>query len=149
MPQSSSALARKLDRMRMLYPHGVPQAALRGAPAARVACAFVVIAPEASLPADQEAVLASICTKALGLARDSCRFRIISLQEDSSNELQALSAAPVTVVFGGGGRKGEVLEADGRVVLRTHSLNDICGVPQRKREAWGHLQGILGVLRVA
>lgn len=151
-PNSRPALARYLDRVRRLYPTGLPKAALRVAQSATV-CALVVVTDKPSLPDPERDLLEAICVKGLKVPFDRCSVTVVRPRSNIVDALQSIREsrggdAAVTIVFGAEGPLGAVQSsgASAPALLHTHALERIGADQGAKRDTWGHLKALLPFL---
>jgi hypothetical protein len=151
-----------LDKVRRLYPLGVPVAAI-AAPRVvvkeepQVACAVYVISERdsssglAEMSAGDRALIEAICGKGLRLPMDACVVRSLkespAVHEELIEEIQK-SSAKVALVFGGAcDALGRPQAVGSTVCIQTHPLDVIANTMDLKKEFWRQLQSsILPVL---
>jgi len=147
---SREELARFLDRVSHLYPHGIPRETVV-APAPRThrfAVGFVVPAPD-PLPESLRLLLEGITIKGLSLDPARTTTKLCSVADANAlsaavDELVNMEDANVVVVLGAiAEAPGTWREVSGRPVLHTRSLGEIESDKGIKREFWGHLQGVI------
>ena len=141
-PRTRSALARYLDKVRRLYPHGIPAGLLkRSAPLENpVTCSLVVISGSGELSHDERDLIESIRSKALKLAAERCPVVVVP----SEAELAATGQrAAISIIFGASEPLGQLQESEAGMVMRTHSLAAVQADQGVKRAVWGHLKAVL------
>ena len=146
-PHTRSALARYLDRVRRLYPLGVPRAALRP-PTLSTLCSLVVVTESPALSGSERELLEAICVKGLRCPFERCAVTVVRPRSDILEALKSIEGhhqvpPPVTIVFGAEGRLGELQDGQGQALLHTHPLERIGSDQAAKRETWGHLKAVL------
>jgi hypothetical protein len=174
LPAESEALARYLDRMRSAYPGGIPRALLvaravapqAGAaqpPAAAAAVAttaqaaqrspvqvtFIVVGGADPLPQEQVELLKAITEKGLRIRSSCSTWHCVPSPDDLTESITALikrEQPRLVLVLGAAAPDGRQQECDGSVVLHSHPLQQIQDDAAVKREFWGHLRSVLGVV---
>lgn len=150
-PRTRPALARFLDKVQRLYPHGVPAALLRRAPRqeAALACAFVIVSSAGQLTREEQELLESIRSKALKLPAERCSVLVVPTEATLFSSGGAEQAAAVSIVFGASEPLGHLKEGPTGFIMPTHSLAAVQGDQAAKRAVWGHLKAVLPLLSEA
>ena len=163
---------RYLDRVRSLYPMGIPKevmsaaikrraenaAFIQGEPSVANAelrqdgarkVLFLVASAAASLSPQEEELLESIITKGLQIARSEAEVvvgALFDIGEDLSGWVRASQEshpAQVTVCMGFQLYPHGKWEDSERGVLHTLSLAEVIASKESKRIFWGHLKGVI------
>jgi hypothetical protein len=143
-------IASFIDKIRALYPYGIPKneiVARRVLPLEepRAACLFVVLLDAERLSESQAELVAAICTKGLRIEKDLCETVVlpISTSEEAIRATVEAGRARLSVVLGSQAAHGTVVASHEGVVLYSHSLPVIAENIAAKREFWAHLQAHL------
>lgn len=176
LPEDALSLARYLDRMRGAYPYGIPRALLvararaaqaaavehpsvgssasaaHGAPARQpssVQVTFILVGGADPLPPEQVELLKAITEKGLRIPTTHSTSHRVASPAEVSERVAALMSSErprLVVVLGDLTCDGRQWEREGTVVLHSHPLHRIQDDAGVKREFWGHLRSVLGVL---
>lgn len=147
-PRTRPALARFLDKVQRLYPHGVPAALLRRAPRQQsgLACSFIIVSSSGQLSRDEQELLESIRSKALKLPAERCSVVVVPSEAGLADAAESAQSAAVSIVFGSSEALGHLTEGPSGAIMRTHSLAAVQGDQAAKRAVWGHLKAVLPLL---
>lgn len=144
-------IAGLLDKVRRLYPHGIPTAYIRATTALpdvvpTPTCAFFILRDSVEMNKSLHDLVDAICTKGLRVPREECSVLILPKDAVSGEQLeQYLSGtqAPLRVVLGGSSTPGATTSTPQGTILYTHSLDLIASDMAIKKDFWTHLQRVL------
>lgn len=144
-------VASLLDKVRRLYPHGIPTAYIRASTAPADAtpsltCAFFILRDSVEMNKSLQDLVDAICTKGLRIPRESCSVLTITKDAVSAEQLEehlSKANAPLRIVLGGLSTPGSTTSTPQGTILYTHSLDLIASDIAIKREFWAHLQRVL------
>lgn len=145
-PSSPHQLARFLDQVAASYPNGIPVNVIVS-PASQDDT--VITAPlyqfyvvgERELSPGATNLLEGIASKGLRLARDEYSVSRVS-EQHIQREVASLPSNRV-IVFGASSDRGLVRRPGGEPALLTHSLEELSGNAELKKELWRDLQAFL------
>lgn len=138
-----------LDRIKRLYPYGVPQHLLFNSSANQqesepTSCLLLVLQPQGGVLRDGLKLLVDgICSKGLRLPADACVVEVVSsdsYSEQTLVEMFTTHSPRACVVFGSDIQPGRVARSDRGVTVYSYSLERIANDTAIKREFWKHLQ---------
>lgn len=143
-------IAAFLDKVRALYPYGIPTDEIvariaRPAEEPMAACLFVVVLDAERLNDVQAELINAICTKGLKVERDRCATIVLPLSASAESIRMAVDSgrARLSIVLGSQAAHGTVVTSNTGVVLYSHSLPTIAENIAAKREFWALLQANL------
>lgn len=147
----SSITVGYLDKVRRLYPQGIPASVIVAPPpsassSARRECLFLIVRESADLPQDLSELLGAICAKAIMIPRELCEVKVLAKSEatdDGCRQLVSSVAAPLMIVLGSNIEAGTIESVGEGRVLYSHSLDGIATDLTIKRDFWSHLKAVV------
>lgn len=144
-------IAGLLDKVRRLYPHGIPTAYIvksSQAPTSVQAlrCAFFILRDSVEMNKELHDLMSAICTKGLRVLREDCSVQILVKDATPHEQLEKCfseTSAPLQIVLGASQTPGTTTSTPTGTILYSHSLDLIASDVATKKEFWGHLQSVL------